>query len=283
MLNNYDPNKLMMKIVIGLILALNWSVGQSQQVLPSLGDQQDRSDIPLPVRVEQLEKRLSNKTFLNMFNQLQQLQSEMQQIRGENERLNHELQSIKKRQRDLYLDLDQRILQIEGANPTDLDSETSSLPVEPIPTLLPSNSQPIQPKPRVQLKTATPEEKKTYQKAYQTLQEGEYIVAIGLFKEFLAQFREGEYADNAQYWLAEAHYVQREFDQASKAFNAVVYEYPGSAKVKDSLLKTGFIQYEEGNWDKSREILKDVMTRYPNSTVAKLAKARLLKMRRHKR
>ena len=247
-----------------------------------LDDQQDRSNIPLPVRVEQLEKRLSNKTFLNMFNQLQQLQAEIQQLRGENERLNHELLSIKKRQRNLYLDLDQRMLQFEEARPTSMDSQTPSLPVETPPALSASSSQPTQPKPIIQSKTATPEKKKAYQKAYQTLQEGEYVAAIDLFKAFLIQYRQGEYADNAQYWLAEAHYVQREFDEASKAFNAVVYEYSQSPKVKDSLLKTGFIQYEEGNWGKSKEILKDVIDRYPNSTVAKLAKARLLKIRRNR-
>ena len=273
----------MMKRVIALILVLNWGIGQSQQVLPLLEDWQNRLEIPLPVRVERLEKRLSNKTFLNMFNQLQNLQSEIQQLRGENERLNHELLSLKKRQRNLYLDLDQRMLHFEGATPTSMDSEVSSLPVEPPPAPSASSSQPSPPKPRMQSKTATPEEKQTYRKAYQTLQEGEYKAAIDLFTAFLVQFRQGEYADNAQYWLAEAHYVQREFDEASKAFNAVVYEYPQSPKVKDSLLKTGFIQYEEGNWDKSREILTDVMDRYPNSTVAKLAKARLLKMRRDRR
>ena len=164
-----------------------------------------------------------------------------------------------------------------------MDSEVSSSPVEPkaIPSVQPP--QLAQPKPIMQSKTATPEEKQTYQKAYRTLQEGEYVAAIDLFKAFLVKFRQGEYADNAQYWLAEAHYVQREFDEASKAFNAVVYEYPQSPKVKDSLLKTGFIQYEEGNWDKAQEILKDVVDRYPNSTVAKLAKARLQKIRRDKR
>ncbi len=272
-----------MKIVFGLILVLNWGIAQCQQASPLLGDKQDRSDIPLPIRVEELEKRLSNKTFLNMFNQLQQLQSEIKQLRGENERLDHELLSIKKRQRDLYLDIDQRILQFEEHKPNPMSVEDSSLSVATPAAQPKSKTKPAQQKNKPQPKTATPDEKKAYQKAYQTLQNGEYLAAISLFKAFLAQYREGEYADNAQYWLAEAHYVQREFDEAWKAFNAVVYEYPQSAKVKDSLLKTGFIQYEEGNWEKAQEILIGVMEQYPNTTVARLAKARLQKIRRNKR
>lgn len=86
----------------------------------------------------------------------------------------------------------------------------------------------------------------------------------------------GEFANNAQYWLGEAHRVNQDTDSARKAFNSVIVNYPGSAKVPDALLKLGIIETEQKNTQKAREYLTRVTVDFPTSTAARLAAKKLL-------
>lgn len=266
-----------MRVLVLLCLAFGWGSAQSQQTLPLLDDGRPVKELPLDVRVEQLEKRLSNKTFLNIFSEMQQLQREVQQLRGEVEQLTESLQTVNRRQRQFYLDLDQRITKFEGgaADPSDVATDFSPL-TAPTEVETPQTTQKPPPK------KADASEKQTYKDAFETLQIGKYASAIDLFKTFLEKYPQGEYADNAQYWLAEAHFVRREFHAARAGFNRVIVNFPNSPKVKDALLKKGFIDYEEQNWSDAKKTLQDVVDRYPNTTVARLAKERVQRIRREK-
>jgi TolA-binding protein len=63
---------------------------------------------------------------------------------------------------------------------------------------------------------------------------------------------------------------------ARKAFNGVIENYPGSAKVPDALLKLGYIEVDQKNTAKAREYLTRVTVDFPNSTAAHLASKKLL-------
>ena len=109
--------------------------------------------------------------------------------------------------------------------------------------------------------------------------EGKYPEAIKELKTFLAAYPKGEYSDNAAYWLAEAHYVNRDLAAARESFRKVVKEYPQAAKASDAQLKLGYIDYDTGQWLSARETLSDVVKRYPDTSAAKLAQKRLDKMK----
>ena len=83
------------------------------------------------------------------------------------------------------------------------------------------------------------------------------------------------FADNAQYWLGEANYVQRHFEVALSEFGKVVSEHPSSPKRADALLKMGYTYQELKQYDKARSSLNEVVMSYPNTTAASLAKKRL--------
>jgi tol-pal system protein YbgF len=85
-------------------------------------------------------------------------------------------------------------------------------------------------------------------------------------------------ADNAQYWLGEAYYVNKSYPEAELAFQHVVDKYPQSRKLPDALLKIGFCRYELKEWDSARLVLSRVVTQYGDSQDAQLAKQRLDKM-----
>jgi tol-pal system protein YbgF len=118
-----------------------------------------------------------------------------------------------------------------------------------------------------------------YQKGFNLMTEGKYPEAIKELKGFLAVYPKGEYSDNAAYWLAEAHYVNRDLAAARDSFRKVVKEYPQAAKVSDAQLKLGYIDYDTGQWASARETLGEVIKRFPDTSAAKLAQRRLDRMK----
>jgi TolA-binding protein len=69
----------------------------------------------LEQRLERLERILRNQSLADIIVQLQQLQQEVQQLRGDVELQSHTLDALNKRQRDLYLDIDQRLSNLQAA------------------------------------------------------------------------------------------------------------------------------------------------------------------------
>ncbi len=66
-------------------------------------------------RLQLIERRMQALTDILM--RLDRIQQEMQQLRGDTEMQAHTLKSLKKRQRDLYGDIDHRLMQLTGKQP----------------------------------------------------------------------------------------------------------------------------------------------------------------------
>jgi tol-pal system protein YbgF len=240
-------------------------------------------------RVARLERVLSNQSLSDIVLRLQQLQTEVQQLRGELEMQKHAMDALKRRQRNLYMDLDGRLGQ--GGTPAAdyaAPPEPVAAPVEtheplPAPAYSPDPA-PAAPGPAVWPAAGDPaREQAEYQNAFDLLKKGSYTESIGAFRSFLDRYPAGDYADNAWYWLGEASYVKRDFTTALGDFNQLLQQYPASPKVPGALLKIGYIQYEQRNWSKARKILQRLEKEYPSSTEARLAAQRLERMRRERR
>ncbi|HYE38014.1 tol-pal system protein YbgF [Methylocaldum sp.] len=237
----------------------------------------------LEERVSQLEKRLSGSTLMEMFNRMEQLQAEVLKLRGEMEELSHRLEGAQKQQRDMYTDLDQRIQQLSAGSsgalqaPADQSASSDANVTAPaVPSTPPAQA----PAP---VAADSGNRQAVYQKAFSTLKEGKYPEAIKEFKGFIATYPTGEYADNAHYWLAEAYYVNRDFNASRDTFRKVIKDFPQSGKVPDALLKLGFIEYETGQKANAKELLTEVVKRYPDTSAAKMAEKRLDRMRQENR
>jgi len=223
----------------------------------------------------------ANRTIIELLNRLESLQKELRQLRGDFEVVNHELAGIKRRQRELYLDMDRRLREVElaavRAN-TPVAANGTTPPVIPagqvkgkIPAGTPGTSPAIKTPP-------TREEKDTYRSAFNMLKEGRYDRSIKAFGKFLKKYPNSTYADNAQYWSGEANYVSRKYKVAVKEFSKVISQFPDSTKVPDAMLKLGFTYYELKQWKQAREMLEAVVQNYKGSSAAKLAATRLKRL-----
>jgi tol-pal system protein YbgF len=92
---------------------------------------------------------------------------------------------------------------------------------------------------------------------------------------FIDTYPDSELTANAYYWLGESYYVTQNYRVSLDAFQTLLKKYPDSQKAPDALLKTGYCQYELKQWDAAEKTLTDVTTRYPETTVARLAQGRL--------
>ncbi len=253
--------------------------------------------IAVPVQAQQ-----DNQAMVDMVIQIQQLQDEVRTLRGMLEDQSAELENLNNRQRDQFLDLDQRINDFRNTNrgpvvsaptqagvttaaatmdrqqgttkPTDRPAVRKSVGTQSSVTALAT------PDTQARDMAASPEnEKAAYDRAFGSLKELNYADAAEQFQSFLQQYPNSEFADNAQYWLGESYYVTRNYDIALEAFQKLLGNYPESPKVADGLLKIGYTHYELKQWDQARAALEQVQQQYPNTTLARLADSRLRSMK----
>ena len=225
-------------------------------------------------RGQQAVAKPSAASMLGMYNRLEQLQREVQQLRGEMEEQTYLIDTLKKRQRDLYLDTDRRIVKLESGNQGS-PSVTLNKPNDGQPQATKSIAVKVNP-------VTGADDKLAYSQAFSSLKAGRYQQAITDYSSFVSKYPNSSYLPNAYYWLGEASYVSRDFKRAIDEFNKVVSLYPTHSKAKDALLKIGFIQYENKQWKAARQTLQNVVSAFPGTTVSGLAQKRLDRMRQEK-
>ncbi len=114
-----------------------------------------------------------------------------------------------------------------------------------------------------------------YRAAVDLVKAGNTAAAVPALRAFISSHAHHDYADNAQYWLGEAFYAARDFQQALAEFRTVIEVYPRGNKVPDALLKVGFCYQSMGSSAKARAVLEQVVNLYPKSEPAALAARRL--------
>ncbi len=227
-----------------------------------------------PRQLERLERRVDKITELSL--QLDGLRQENRKLRGDIERLNHTIEQLKRKQRDIYLDIDQRLSAMRAAaakvQPT----------VQPAQRMVPApeNAAPPTPNPAQPTPQNLQQIKDDYAAAYDLLSptQRRYQEAIQAFNAFLQKYPSSALAGNAQYWLGEAHYVSQANDAALQAFEKVISHYPQSSKVPGALYKIGRIHQVKGDLNAALTVLQRIVQDYPDSPAANLARERLAEL-----
>jgi tol-pal system protein YbgF len=241
----------------------------------------------LQSRLGKLERSSSTEVMLELLQKVDQLQQENAQLQGSVEEQQNEIERLRKRQRDLYLDVDRRLNDLQLSNnalPQGLSNTGTGVSAANAATAVgPAASTTEEPAPAsvvlAPVAVADPaEERVEYENAFNSLREGKHGDSIAAFKRYLKSYPKGRFAHNAQYWMGEANYVTRNFDQALRDFQSVLDNYPSSNKIPDASLKLGYTHYELKDFAKARKSLAAVVKNFPTSKAASLAEKRLLSM-----
>ena len=228
----------------------------------------------LDARITRIERIVANQ--VEAAQHLDEVQSNVRQLRGRLEELEHSNEALAKQQRDLYADLDKRLAAAGGAAAGaaaaggaaagGASGETAAAGGAATPGAAAGAAAGNAP---------SSVEQAVYSQAFDALKAGSYSVAITGFKDFLGTYPASALAENAQYWLGEAYYVNHDYEAAAIAFRTVLKKWPDSRKAPDALLKLGYTQYAQKQNAAARATLAEVMRKYPGSDSAKLAADRL--------
>jgi tol-pal system protein YbgF len=223
----------------------------------------------LDARITRIERIVANQ--VEVAQRLDEVQSTVRQLRGRLEELEHGNEALAKQQRDLYADLDKRLAAAAGAAAGgaaagSATGETAAQSGATTPGAAAGAAAGNAP---------SSVEQAVYAQAFDALKAGSYSVAITGFKDFLGTYPASPLAENAQYWLGEAYYVNHDYEAAAGAFRAVLKKWPDSRKAPDALLKLGYTQYAQKQYSAARATLTEVTRKYPGSDSAKLASDRL--------
>ena len=247
---------------LALLIAL---LGAHQAHAALFDDEEARRQVKdLSIQTNERIETLSKAQF-ELVNQLQALREENARLRGQVETLNYELESAKKRQQDFYIDLDGRLRKLETQPQPAIAAEGSA----------PESASAVDPGQKPASDPAA--ESRDYEAALNLFKANKLKEAASAFEGFTKAHPDSTLAPNAQYWLGNAHYAQRDCKKAIDAHRVVVNRWPTHAKAADSLINIATCQQEQGDAKDAKSTLETVLIKYPDSSAAATARQRLKK------
>lgn len=209
----------------------------------------------IETKLGDLTRKVDNLNLAAQSQALGALSAEVRDLRGDVEKLHFDIETSSKRGKDLYTDLDKRVTKLENEGRAKLSMAPAISNAPPVP--------------------ASQEEEAAYVGVFDQLRAAKYDEAIAGFRDILARWPAGKYADNSWYWLGEAYYAKKDYDSALEAFRSLAAGFPASPKLPDALLKVGMAQAEKKQLAEARATLQKVVSDYPTSNAASLARQRL--------
>lgn len=134
---------------------------------------------------------------------------------------------------------------------------------------------PQEAKPPAETKEAEKSKGDLYREAYNTFRHGDMATSREMFKKFLKAHPKGEYSDNAQFWIAETYYSEKDYENAILSYEDLIKKFPKSDKLPNAMLKQGYAFYELGDKPSGKLLMKRVIEKFPKSEEAGLARKKL--------
>lgn len=122
---------------------------------------------------------------------------------------------------------------------------------------------------------AAGEPRRLYEAALQQFRRGSYGTARSGLQEFLSQHPDHELAPDAQFYVAETYARSDRPGEALGEYSRVVELYPGSRRAAAALYKSGQLELDRGNVEDARVFFSRVVSGYPDSDEASLAREKL--------
>jgi tol-pal system protein YbgF len=114
-----------------------------------------------------------------------------------------------------------------------------------------------------------------YSNGLRDIRSGKYDLARSEFQDYLRYYAQTDLASNAQFYLGEIAYAQKDYNQALSEYEKVLTNYPKSFKLAPARLKKGMALIELGQKTSGVRELREVVKRYPGTEEDRLARAKL--------
>ncbi len=199
----------------------------------------------------ELVKRVDgiNRNQVDFANQIEAVKADIAKLRGQIEVISYELEATQKRQKDFYVDLDNRVRKLETAPPPDAKPETPKLDAA--------------------------QETRDYEAALASLKALKYKEAGAAFLAFIKAYPNGGLAASAHYWGGYAHAQARDHANAADLFGKFAAGWPGDERAAGALESRIASLEALKDVKAARATLELLADKYPATDAGKRAKLRL--------
>lgn len=219
---------------------------EARRAILELRQQRKQDDARLQALSDQVDQL--RRSLLDMNAQIELLRSEVASQRGSVEVLQRDASELQRKQKDAQAALDERVSKLEPQSMT-VDGKTF---------------------------LADADEKRVFDEAIARLRAADFAGAVTAINAFLKRYPQTGYFESAHYWLGNAHYGQREYKDAIRAFRALVDRAPDHLRTPEAMLSIANCQFELKDNDAARRTLEQLVRQHPQTEAAQAARDRLL-------
>lgn len=200
---------------------------------------------------DQISGKADKSALLDQLNQIQSLRDEIAKLRGQLEVLGNDVSDNQRRQKEFYVDLDNRLRKLEPQKVV-VDGKEAQVDQS---------------------------EQKSYEAATAVFQSGDYAGAANAFNTFVQVYAHSIYVPQATYSLGIAYYAEKDYKNAVNTFQSLLKTFPDNAKAPDAMLNIASCYAEQKDKVQTKKWLQNLRTLYPDSSAAKTAGDRLNALR----
>jgi len=215
-----------------------------------------------------------NARFAQIEVRLSQFDSELRNLTGQVERLNHDVGQMSRRLEKLVADVDLRLKELEtkvaaaAVRPEPAEEPApaaTTAPADrqrpgPVAAAAPPPSDTAEAPAEGALPEGTPIQRYNY--AFALVRRQQLPEAERAFEQFVALHKDDKLAGNAYYWLGQTRFLRKQYDTAAKAFLVAVKDYPKGDKAPEALMRLGITLGAMGDKKNACETLGEVPRRY---------------------
>lgn len=246
-------------------------IAEQQKRVDELRQQSDS----MASRLARIEDAAKAQPVLALAGEIEKLREEIRGLRGQVETLGNTIDGVAKRQRDMYVDLDQRLRRFEQPGAAVAPAAGSAPAAAAAPA---GSAAKVAETPKAAASVGV-EENEAYERAQGQRRIGNYQGAITAFQGFIAKYPKSTLAPRAQYWIGDSYFNLRDYKNAIASQQKLVAAYPDSASVPDALLNMASAQLEAGDNATARKTMDGLIARYPSSEAAEKARRRVANLR----
>jgi tol-pal system protein YbgF len=227
-----------------------------------ISDLTARIDAKIAPMAARIDSKAETKSMIDLAGEIERLRTDVAGLRGQLEILSNDIANAQKRQKDFYVDLDQRLRNVEQKQ---VALETKA--AEQKPGDLKAAEQ-----------RAAAEQKANEQKALDAGQalfkSGDYSGAAESLSTFVQRYPESSLMSTALFWLGSSYFAMLDCPRAIQALQQMNQRYPNYVRVPDAMLSIASCQLDMNDKNAAMATLNSLVKKFPNSPAAAAARER---------
>ena len=220
-------------------------------------------------QIADLQKSTSQ-TLIEQNRLAEQMGREVAELRGQIEVLTNSVNDLEKRQKDLYLDLDNRLQALEAGKGK---KPVAAAPIESAKSAADKGEAKADSKPADDPAATL----KAYESALSLFKAGKFKESATAFDKFVKTYPDSDKSPDAQFWLGNSYDMLGDCKQVISSQQKLLAKWPKNSRAPDAMAKIANCQSDLGQKADAQKTLKDLVSKYPDSKAASAAKQQLKK------